>query len=486
MAWEPAVAAALAARTGLSTGEAALLWSALPNLDVYESSFLTGPQRAVLGLKAKDAGIARDALKPVTLALRYDVLAAALGDASTDPTALWDPLGSGPDDATSPVAASRRSLIARFGAREAVPDEALASVRSLGRATDSATLVRLLLDPPATPALTEARTFWIADTGRTWDQFNLMWRGGQQDLAGILGDVAFVIPWAVATRPVGDPLRRDLPRLLELTRARLDDPETIVGPLHLELQNPSLQPESGSNPYRGPDGVELVGSTDDGTFISVPYSSTRKTFLRPGSTPSPGAAALLVEAAAARSWVTGNGSANLVAVIERLRSPGFTALAERGTGTPVPAGGFEANPAASASELVVAVARELGCSDDAAGLYLQLLTLLEPTDRSVRAWNGWTPARHKKAVAELSAGGHVIEAKRERAGRTAFVAGGWASAKAPNLPLETWKLPLYDLGLDPEHGRPTGPIGRYLPWRPLHELFSEAWARWTAGDRPGA
>ncbi|MFG2873521.1 hypothetical protein ACGFYU_00565 [Streptomyces sp. NPDC048337] len=74
---------------------------------------------------------------------------------------------------------------------------------------------------------------------------------------------------------------------------------------------------------------------------------------------------------------------------------------------------------------VAEVGEALGVGPDAGGLYLQLLAPARPTDRNVRRWNRWTPARHKAAQAGLSAAGAVETGRRARAGRTAFVPGPW-------------------------------------------------------------
>jgi hypothetical protein len=80
----------------------------------------------------------------------------------------------------------------------------------------------------------------------------------------------------------------------------------------------------------------------------------------------------------------------------------------------------------------------------------------------------------------------------EQAGRT-FVAAGSpkqgvparrAEAKALNLPVETWKIDMYGLAV-PEGGQYlTGPLYRFLPLRPLTELFAAAWRRVENGDQP--
>lgn len=84
-------------------------------------------------------------------------------------------------------------------------------------------------------------------------------------------------------------------------------------------------------------------------------------------------------------------------------------------------------------------AAEYGLSADAAAYSLMLLALPDPTDRHVKEWTGWKPARFKAAQAELETSGRVIRADRSRAGRALFVAGTWLERKAPCLPLEEAK-----------------------------------------------
>lgn len=54
-----------------------------------------------------------------------------------------------------------------------------------------------------------------------------------------------------------------------------------------------------------------------------------------------------------------------------------------------------------------------------------------------------------------------------------FLPGGWTKAKAPNLPVETWKLALYPLDTP-----------RWLPSRSLPGLFAQAWDLVTRGEGP--
>ncbi|MER5716522.1 hypothetical protein [Streptomyces sp. NPDC002132] len=149
----------------------------------------------------------------------------------------------------------------------------------------------------------------------------------------------------------------------------------------------------------------------------------------------------------------------------------------------LPAGRYESDPRACAPEVVADVVAGLGLSEDAAVLYLQLLLLPVPSDRNVRRWNGWTPARHRTAAAELASRGLAVEDRRARAGRSLFLPGPWARAKKPLPPMETWKAPVLGARLSPD-----GSEVREFDLLPgaLPELFARVWELIRDGKGPVA
>jgi hypothetical protein len=160
--------------------------------------------------------------------------------------------------------------------------------------------------------------------------------------------------------------------------------------------------------------------------------------------------------------------------IKVLYDDGLARMVARASDTPVPPGGYEANPLLSVPDLVEEVDTALGAGQDAAALYLQLLTLSRPTDRNIRKWNGWTAPRHKAAQTRLVELGAVQQDKRPRAGRTAFLPGGWTQVKTPHPPLETYKLDSYLAAVN-DKKEVEGPFTMLLPPIPLHEMFTNAW-----------
>ncbi|MFI9155184.1 hypothetical protein [Streptomyces sp. NPDC053367] len=156
-------------------------------------------------------------------------------------------------------------------------------------------------------------------------------------------------------------------------------------------------------------------------------------------------------------------------------------LARVGAGD-LPAGRYESDPRACAPDLVAEVATALGLPEDAAALYLQLLTLPLPSDRNIRRWNAWAPARHKAAAARLVARELVVEDRRPRAGRTLFLPGRWASAKKPLPPMEVWKAQLLQARLS--YGEQEVRAFELWPGT-LPELFTRAWELVREGQGPG-
>ncbi|MFB7245666.1 hypothetical protein CW362_09600 [Streptomyces populi] len=150
----------------------------------------------------------------------------------------------------------------------------------------------------------------------------------------------------------------------------------------------------------------------------------------------------------------------------------------------LPPGRYESDPRACVPDLVADVATTLDLSEDAAALYLQLLLLPVPSDRNVRRWNAWSPARHKAAATELVARGLVVEDRRARAGRKHFLPGPWAHAKKPLPPMETWKAPLIGAKVH-TYGKNEVYAFDLLPGT-LPELFTEAWRLVREAQGPAA
>ena len=166
-----------------------------------------------------------------------------------------------------------------------------------------------------------------------------------------------------------------------------------------------------------------------------------------------------------------------------IRSDGAKAIAQRIKKTPVADGAYEANPAESVPKLVAAVAKKYDLSDNGAIAYLQMLAMHDCSSKNLKLWNDWSTGDYNKAMKELEEAKLLLKAKRSRAGRNHFLPGGWEEMKAPDLPIETWKVPLFQLRRN-DNGKVKGPLNAILPLDPCHLLFEKAWQRVLDGDQP--
>ncbi|MEH0528236.1 hypothetical protein QBA75_13920 [Streptomyces stelliscabiei] len=292
-----------------------------------------------------------------------------------------------------------------------------------------------------------------------------------------------VVAWALTERPVGDPAAGGAVRLFDRLRALLDAPGTLV-PLgrHPSLATaapatPDFAPHTGPvlpcpQPLRA-NATATTAVYDDGLFVvSVPHGDV---FLHSSTLTGPAGPSRLERAEHLCAELALPRLLNEVHALQELRTGGLLRMTERASTTPVRPGGYELNPALSIPDLVTEAAGTLGVAVDAATLFLQLLTLARPTDRNIRRWNGWTPARHRAAQSQLLSTQAVTQDKRPRAGRTAFVPGSWTDLKSPHLPLETTKLTMHRAtSTTPTHLH--SPFTHLLCPAPPHELFTTAWA----------
>jgi hypothetical protein len=424
--WRPESVDRLAELTGVSRAEAALLLAGLPNLSTYQANFLEPWQREVLGLKAAEAKAARDSLRTLDGAHRLALLDAAM---PRDPALLWE---TGPD-----VEAMARVWTDLFGRSVTVSPELLTEAGRMIPLRNAAEVVRTLAQPRTDD--------WLHTDGTStadWRPEAKATHGEPFDSEHVAA-VAVALPWLAYRLPAGDPVRAALPAALELVRERLRNSRLLVGyGYHASAQVPDGMPA-------------LVRGHSYGEHATY--------HVRPDQLSGPDDPAL--------SFVDHDTVAGLwILLYSRLPQ----ALAHDGT----PAGRFPHDPTVSVPDLVEAAAGAYGLDPDAAAYYLQLLALPDPADKRVTAWNGWTPARLKAARAALLKQDLVVEAKRERAGRSAFLPGGWLPLSAPNLPAEAWKSGLH-IGVDGSL-----PAGRVLVTTTVGDLFRAAWGRVTSGDAP--
>jgi hypothetical protein len=412
-AWEPRAAEAVSRRTGLSRAEGALLWAGLPWPPLGSRDFLGKERREKLGLKLAEAGVAADTLRKRGMAVYLDVFAAAAPD---DPRTLWTPLGAGPEDDASPAARLSLAWTAKVGKVAAVREDLVVLCKSeIDLQLPPAVVLRALREPEDEPCM-RLKAVLLKDILDGERGAGASERFGSPTLVS----VALLLRFFFAALPVGDAYRSAIPRLVDVTRARLADRSLVL--------------------WLGQGWFGEENRAQAGAVVHALGGETGK--------------------------VPGLGEVrDAGAVIVSLPDPARVRAVFR----PAFVKSYEDDPRLGS------LAKLFGTSAgavEAAALYLQLLALPEPSTRNVTKWNGWKTADVKAAGAELMARKLVVGGKRERTGRDHFLPGGWDKAMA----IEPWKLALYP--------RSVISRGTLLVGAPLHAVFEAAWRRIESGDRP--
>ncbi|MFI8090135.1 DNA-binding protein [Streptomyces sp. NPDC086080] len=459
--WFPAAAEEFARLTGITPTMARLVVAGLPRID-HRREPVPAATLKTIGVRTADARVAKEELKTLDARARQAVVAALLPD---DPSRLWT---HGPDAARAAAVWNDR-----LGRRTPVPEEvlhdAVRSVVSPGWAPAAA--LWGFVDMAGEPRLTEDRDwtfnrYYVESTGQ----------GPGFDNGVLKGSVALAA-YLAHRLPSGDPVRAVLPGILTALRDRLAHPGLLI---HLDrrIDWEAYRQAAGDPTETGDDHVRY-GAIVLGTEASEPVPAIRPALLD-ASGNDPHLTALF-------TGTRPNAQETALRLVrdrlfaELLADPGNPVAGERD------ADGlwWPQDPARSVPDLVTEVTERYGISADAAVLYLMLLVLPDPTDRNTARWTGWGAqrggtARHRAARAELAATDLVIEGNRSKAGRSLFLPGGWTQLAVPHLPLERWKLPLYDLI---EGEQPV--LGVVVPLRPVARLYREAWQRVQNGDGPG-
>ncbi|MCX4671437.1 hypothetical protein OG453_32935 [Streptomyces sp. NBC_01381] len=461
--WDRDAAAALADATGLSRAAASLLLAGIPD-GSYVKWRLDAEARKTLRLKQSEADAGLRELNDLQVPARLDLLAGVLPD---DPEQLWRPGGQAA--LADRIAEAWRT---QQGTRPAVSEATLAvateheSVRMA-----PAAVCTVFTDPTSNAVLTRD-----ADTRlRASSVIGHGWEGEDGfRFKELLASTCHAMPWIYAELPGGDPVREGLPKVATLLRERLAHPELLLDTRGYSLRGwtvADLAPSfPGAQEYREARTPLDHPTLDDGlTVIAEGGIDRRGARQSPGIYFRPAQYGKDERSQRLDSAVDREGS--YLSLVRWLRGPECRRLEERISSGALPPGSYETDPRASAPDTVAKAAADLGLDTDAATLYLQLLALPAPTDRNIRRWNDWTPARHKAAAAPLLDASLVVTDRRPRAGRTTFLPGDWASAKKPHHPMETWKADL--LGAELSHDREkvlTSPTAGPLP-----ELFNRAW-----------
>lgn len=459
----------------LSLAELSLIWFGFPNFKGYETNFMPKHLRTAMKLKTKEASAARESLKMIAEEDRVGILAQALEGKIDE---LWqDP----------PTAFGQRLKAAYLNSQ---PDVSLIPTehsetfgKLLGYGTDRAELMRALSSPKDHPVFSTQAKFSFEIASR---DVQLVHRPAEANFDDdLLEQTAACIAWLSYLLPVGHPSHQKLGALYEALLKSLANPNLLInagGSYLWELEDDAREKliTAAYGKAKRQKGILIA---DDGTSVAAMSTNMLHRAFRPAKLTKAAdytKAQQQLDASATKEYVR---RCDAIWLVKAVREKGFADILKRLQTSKVPEGQYETNPILSCPTLLKKVAQAKSLSEEGAAYYLQLLCLPDPTDRNVKLWNDWTPATLKKATAELLDNQLVLKAKRARAGRKVFLPGGWEALKAPHLPIETWKLPLFNMYRD-SYDRPTHVLPLIVPLQPVHALFAAGWKRVTSGDEP--
>lgn len=478
--------AAAAARLGVSPIEVALGWMANYRSVHYGQEKLTKELRAHYGWKVneiKAAVTAADAA-PVPLTVlangcRRDCLGA---------------LGKNLDQAFEFMV---DAWLKTRKANVQLPSEVIGQMLILGGSyhrIDMNLFGELLADPANSPVLMP-RDFAFTYSKQRYGE--ILSGSMTPPLTFELTDVLPFLPAAIRllnySLPHGDPARSHLPALIDAVRQYLMHPKVVLpmGCSRTEPHRADQQTDVAGTIERFATMVAKCTPTsegfhtfDSGLVVGAVMPPAADLWFRPSKLRSDADdAALQVAAALTFDWETdGTEHLEFADFTRAMRSDEMTRIADINRAPSMGVGSWEQDPRVSAPETVASASAKFKLSEDAATLYLQLLALHDCTAVKIKAWNSWTAAQLKKATAELVSGEWVVTAKRSRAGRDIFLPGGWEALKLPNLPIETWKLPMF--GYENTDRLRGGNAGLIVCPRSVGDQFQLAWQRVVNGEAP--
>ncbi|WP_234048534.1 SH3 domain-containing protein [Streptomyces liliifuscus] len=459
--WYPAAAEEFARLTGVSPSMARLAIAGVPLTDDARRP-VPAETLKTIGVKTADVAVAREAVGCRDAGVWQAVMAALL---PAEPSGLWT---NGPDVVAAAEVWNRR-VGRRTPLSEEVLHEAVRTVQTKPWWAPSDAL-RGFVDGAAEPRLNDDLT-WLTRGHYLSTVENEPGFG-----TGILNGSVALAAWLAHRLPSGDPVRALLPEVLTAVRARLAHPGLLIS-LGRRVDPEAFRRGAGSPAETG-DGFVRYGAVVLSTTVPDPVAAVRPALLDAAGHDPHFAAVVPGERPSAEDIAL-----RLVhdrRFAELLADPGEPVAGERD------ADGlwWPQDPARSVPDLVAEVAERYGIGADAAVIYLMLLAMPDPTDHHTARWTGWAKqrggtARLRAARAELAATDLVLEGSRTRAGRSLFLPGGWTQLAKPYVPLERWKVPMYDL----LHGEETV-LGVVVPTLPVADLYRVAWRRVLDGDEP--
>lgn len=482
----PAFVAQLAKDLNASAAEVAIVWFGLPNVDSYQANFMPTHLRDACKLKSKECSAARESLKALSPARRFELIRSLLDG---DPAELWE---------VPPAKAAERFSAVWSNDKQRLPLSA-EWVEKLCDAFEWAQNKNRILqamNAPTQDSLFHVATRWTVRPNKGGYYQGIFPEDTESeffDETALRGSLIGILMLNYGL-PVCDPARQKMPELHTTLLQTLSSSDLVLqlgNCYRHDEKDPEFAAKIVESIVAKPTRTDKMLSADDGALWAVVHGPQIILGFRPARLVSNAAwtkiegqlLGLQQETFANVPVFDGLSVVTIFRRVQIARSDELAAIIQRILETPVPVGGWECNPVHSTPATVSAVAKKLKISEASAAYYLQILTLADPTDKNVQVWNGWNSSALKAAGKELLDKGLLIEATRARAGRKLFLPGGWEDLKSPHLPLETWKMPLFRMTREVT-GKAVPPLSRIVPLEPVHQLFERAWKRIASGDVP--
>jgi hypothetical protein len=478
-----------ARKLSASPAEIGLIWMGGLNVDSFEHNFLPGELRTALGLKTTDASAGRQALRNLNPSIRTQLYEAVISEGCAAPFA---------SDRTRVLRLIEKAWQAKMPKRLQIDAALQTRLSALGKMShwqrlDQETVLAVASDPANHPLLQPCEQEIKVEANKQFGVLELAVKsnGEEVNVDAALRSILQLVALVHAETAAGHPCRAEMPALIKQTTTLLSAPTTLLRLRSIHLygdgRNEPLKPSEWLSAHLGKTKANAKDGTarfDDGFITAVALDSQNQGLVayRPAKLIDQRDMARLqgiLAINAVADYLSGDGFISLVAAI---KSSGFQKLSKAILAKNVPEGQWPQNPNHTAAAVVKAIRTKYKLGEDAALLYAQVLALPDPTTANVRNWNGWTAAQLKSASAELVDRKLVLEAVRERAGRSIFLPGEWTVLKAPWLPIESWKLvQLVELEMD---AGVLCPAGGPMVLRPFEDVFAEAWQRVLGGNGP--
>jgi hypothetical protein len=365
------------------------------------------------------------------------------------------------------------------------------------RAISVSKFTEMLSNPKTADYLKPRRvTIELSKRRNTWDVWNVIAAEYEPswgvDAAYFFFHLARSIGVVNYSLPVGHELRRQIPALIRAARELADHPDTqlpfggsfsqfddynqvkteLAIANYAALIGPLQKDETGV--YRGDDGLVTMGLV-----------APKVVCLFRASKLLDASDLAKVTAVAAVTYEYQLSCEHLVQAATSLlsiRGAAFDRLISQNEHPAIAVGAWDQNALLSVPDIVTQAAGQFGIRKESASLYLQVLALPDPTQKNLCTWNSWSTKQLAEYAQELIAKELVVQAKRSRSSRDIFLPGGWEALAAPNLPIESWKLPMY--GYQNTEALRGGGAEMIVWQETVDELFQRAWQRVCTGDAP--